>query len=153
MIDVMGKSSDEAIAALKAAGFSGEIEVNRHPVSCVDAKEVPGQINCQDPLPGNLHYRRSSVNVTVYETPRHEGRIIRDQMQKVIGMNIEAAKKYMKSIGHDGELEIVEDNYHFHKGCAKDTICDTDSPSGTGVGMHCICSPCTLHSSSPVSAA
>jgi beta-lactam-binding protein with PASTA domain len=134
MINLMGKTPDEARAALRAAGFAGEIEVNRHALVCEGAAEVPGQINCQSPDVGQLAYRRSSVNVTVYETPRHDGRLIRDQLIKVVGMAVADAQKYMKSIGHTGELQVYEDPHHFYKGCDKDRVCAVAPESGTGTG-------------------
>ena len=129
----MGKTPDEATTALRAAGFSGEIEVNRHALVCEGAAEVPGRINCQSPDVGQLAYRRSSVNVTVYETPTHAGRIIPPQLDKMIGMTIPEAKKYLKSIGHTGTVEVREDGITFHKGCAKDRVCDY-GPAGLSPG-------------------
>ena len=132
MIDLMGKTPDEAKVALRAAGFTGEVEVNRIALECVDAKEVPGQINCQNPDVGKLHYRHAAVNVHVYEAPTHHGRITVPQMDKAKGMKIEDAKRYFKSIGHRGDFEVREDGVHHHKGCAIDTVCET-GPHGVGV--------------------
>jgi beta-lactam-binding protein with PASTA domain len=134
MIDLTGKTADEAKAALRTAGFSGELEINRIALECVDAKEVPGQINCQNPMPGQLHYRHAAVNVHVYEAPTHTGRLIRSQLEKVVGMTVANATKYMKTIGHTGELLVYEDPHTFHKNCAKDSVCDYAPSSGTGTG-------------------
>jgi beta-lactam-binding protein with PASTA domain len=134
MINVMGKTPDQAIAALRAAGFTGELEVNRTALECVDAEKVAGHINCQRPDVGQLAYRNHAVNVTVYETPRHDGRLIRDQLEKVVGMSVADAQKYMKSIGHTGELQVYEDPHHFYKGCEKDRVCKVAPEMGTGTG-------------------
>jgi hypothetical protein len=132
MINLMGKTPDEAKAALRAAGFTGEVEVNRIALECVDAKEVPGQINCQNPDVGKLHYRHAAVNVHVYEAQTHTGRITRDQLMKAVGMTVDDAKKYLRSVGHVGQVDVREDTVHFHKGCAKDRVCDV-GPAGVGV--------------------
>jgi beta-lactam-binding protein with PASTA domain len=103
-------------------------------LECVDAQRVPGYINCQSPDVGQLAYRNHSVNVTVYETPRHDGRLIREQLEKVVGMSVADAQRYMKSIGHTGELQVYEDPHQFYKGCEKDRVCKVSPEMGTGTG-------------------
>lgn len=133
MINLMGKTPEEATAALRAAGFRGELEINRSALECVDAEKKPGYINCQNPDVGQLAYRNHHVNVTVYQAPTHTGRITRDQLERMKGMTVEEAKKYLRSVGHTGEVVVKEDQVHFHQGCAKDRVCDY-GPNGASTG-------------------
>ena len=133
MINLMGKTPEEAIAALRAAGFGGELEINRTALECVDAEQKPGYINCQSPDVGKMAYRNMHVNVTVYQTPTHHGRITTAQLDKMKGMTVDEAKRYLKSIGHTGQVKVKEDQVHFHSGCAKDRVCEY-GPAGVQTG-------------------
>jgi beta-lactam-binding protein with PASTA domain len=134
MIDLTGKTPAEATAALRAAGFNGELVVNRTALECVDAQRVPGHINCQNPEPGKLYYKTHEIDVHVFEEQTHEGRLVREQLAKAVGMTVADAKKYFKSIGHTGEIEVEEGGqYGFFKNCAKDRVCSVGPEGGIGV--------------------
>ncbi len=93
---------------MRGAGLTAPLEVNTMALECVDAQRIDGHINCQAPEPGKLAYRSATVHVTVYNEPTHTGRLTLEQMQKCVGMTIPEAKRYLKSIGHDGEVTIRE---------------------------------------------
>ncbi len=134
--DLVGKTPEEARAVVKAAGFSAEIESSR-PVECVDAPREPGRINCQDPEAGKLVARYTMIQINVYEAQRHDGRIIRDQLQSLRGMTPDQAKQQLKKWGHRGKVTVavVSDTgggHSFDKDCGENKVCDTSS---AGMGL------------------
>ena len=90
-----------------------------------------GIIDCQDPEPGKLTYRRGIISVNVHEERGHAGRLIRDQLIKVIGMTVEDAKKYLKSIGHTGEVRVSVATSWYSKCGGVDKVCSISPESGT----------------------
>lgn len=133
MIDLVGKTPDEAKAALEAAGFAGSFEVNRRPLECEGAIKQAGRIDCQLPDPGEIVDRHAIINVDVPDGPRQiAGALVRTQLVKVRGMTIPEARAYLKSIGHDGEVAVFEQPV-FSNSCGAQKVCDVEPESGTGV--------------------
>lgn len=129
--NLLGKTPDEATAALRAAGFTGDLEINRMALECLDTPKVQGRISCQNPDVGVLGYKRGPVNVSVYAEPTHTGRLTREQLAGAVGMTIDAAKAYLKSLGHDGEVIIFE-QHTFDPNCGSKKVCS----AGPGTGIH-----------------
>src|SRR5512139_3561861 len=130
MIDLIGKTADEAEAALRAAGFTPSFEVNRIMLECDGVEEV-GRIKCQSPQAGALADRRAIINVNVYEgAHRFTSSLVRAQLEKVVGMTIADAKAYLKRLGHDGEVAVWEQPV-FSKSCAANKVCGVAPEGGT----------------------
>jgi len=133
MLDLDGKTADEATAALRAAGFISSPEVNRILLECEGSTKQVGRITCQSPKPGTLADRRAIISVTVYEGPhRISGALVRAQLEKVRGMTIADAKTYLKSLGHDGEVAIFEQPT-FSNSCGVKKVCEVSPEGGTGI--------------------
>src|SRR5262245_849445 len=129
MPDLIGKTEAEATAALRAAGIVSELETNSRALVCKDAAQNPDHINCQSPEAGRPVYKHGIINVTVYHPQTFSGSLTRAQMEKVVGMTIADAKKYLKSLGHDGEVKIYE-QYQFSEKCGQGRVCGTNESSG-----------------------
>jgi hypothetical protein len=54
--------------------------------------------------------------------------------RKVVAMTVDNAKKYMKNVGHTGELLVYDDPQTFYNNCAKDHVCAYAPSSGIGTG-------------------
>lgn len=132
MPDLMGKTAEEANAILRSAGFSTEVEVNRRALECVDAAQVPGRINCQDPEPGRPVYRSAIIGVTVFEERKIAGALVRAQLVKVRGMTIADARTYLKSIGHGGDVVLFEQHV-WSDACGVGKVCDVAPESGVPI--------------------
>jgi len=133
MVDLVGKTPAEATAALQAAGFTSSPEVNRIMLECDGGTPSVGRIRCQAPPPGALADRYAIINVTVEEgAHRFGGSLVRDQLVKVRGMTVAAAKAYLQGLGHDGEIAVWEQPT-FARGCAAQTVCDVAPEAGTGL--------------------
>jgi beta-lactam-binding protein with PASTA domain len=129
---LIGKTPDEANAALRAAGFLKEIEVNRMALECVDTKKEVGRISCQNPEAGRLAYRSSTISVTVHEERTIQGALVRAQLVKVRGMTVADARQYLKDLGHDGEVRVSEQPT-WSEPCGAGKVCDVEPQSGTGI--------------------
>ncbi len=133
MPDLTGKTADDALAALREAGFEPSFEVNRRALECEGAATEVGRINCQLPQPGEIVDRRAIINVTVYDGPHvFKTSLVRAQLVKLRGMTIADAKAYLKQLGHDGEVAVFEQQV-FSDRCAVHTVCDVDPEAGTGI--------------------
>ncbi|HUQ05180.1 MAG TPA: PASTA domain-containing protein [Kofleriaceae bacterium] len=130
--DLTGKTEEEALAAVKAAGFRTEAEAK--PLSCDGAPEVEGQVNCQSPAPGETVKAYAMVQYNVYRTQRISGAVVRDQLAALLGKTPTDARKLLESYGHDGRVKVEPDS-KFHDGCADGRICDF-SVSESGMGIH-----------------
>jgi hypothetical protein len=130
--DLTGKTEEEAIAAVRAAGFRTEAEAR--PLSCEDAPEVEGQVNCQSPAPGETVKAYAMVQYNVYEKQRISGAVVRDQLAALLGKTPADARKLLESYGHDGRVKVEPDS-KFHDGCADGRVCDF-SVSESGMGIH-----------------
>lgn len=131
MPNLIGKTPEEANAMLRAAGFATQVEANRRALACVDAAEDPGRINCQDPAPGTSAYRSALVAVTVYQPTTFQGALVRAQLVKVRGMTVDEARAYLRSLGHDGPVEIFESPVP--SPTCGDRVCNVSPESGTGL--------------------
>jgi beta-lactam-binding protein with PASTA domain len=132
MIDLHGKTADEALAALHAAGFTPSFEVNKIMLEC-DGSAPAGRVRCQAPAPGAVIDRHAIINVHVEEGPRTiAGALVRAQLERLHGMSIPDAKTYLKSIGHDGEVAIFE-QHTFSQRCGVKKVCSVEPESGTGI--------------------
>lgn len=132
MIDLVGKTADEALAALQRAGFTPSFEVNKLMLAC-DGPATPGRVKCQQPAPGAIVDSKGIVNVHVVEGPRKiAGALVRADLAKLLGMSITDAKAYLKSLGHDGEVAVFEQHTYAQR-CGTQQICSVEPESGTGI--------------------
>jgi PASTA domain-containing protein len=135
--NIVGKRPDEAAAIVKAAGFTQDIESSR-PVACEEpARVMEGAIDCQDPPAGKTVKRYTMVQINVYRVATHPGRLVRDQLESLVGLTVVEAKQKLKGWGHTGELAVkpggpVGD--HFYPKCGDDKVCELEPTSGTGTG-------------------
>jgi hypothetical protein len=132
--NVIGKTPDEAREIVRAAGFEG-VESTR-PVSCDDAPDEPGRINCQDPEPGKVVARYVNViQINVAQSKHRAGIIMRDQLEAMVGLTVDQVKAQLKALGHDGKV-IVEEGHSgnlYDKECG-DKVCEVSG--GAGIGLH-----------------
>ena len=132
MIDLHGKTADEALAALHAAGFTPSFEVNKILLEC-DGSAAPGHVKCQSPAAGEVIDRKAIINVHVEEGARRiAGALVRADLEKLLGMTIADAKAYLKSVGHDGEVAVFEQPT-FSQRCGVKQVCSVEPESGTGI--------------------
>ncbi len=133
MLDLTGKTADEALADLRAAGFTPSFEVNRILLECEDAPKQVGRISCQSPPAGELADRHAIINVHVEDGPHvFASSLVRAQLEKLRGMTIPDAKAYLKTLGHDGEVAIFEQPT-FATSCKVKTVCSAEPEGGTGI--------------------
>jgi beta-lactam-binding protein with PASTA domain len=133
MIDLVGKTADEAAESLRAAGFTSSPEVNRIMLECEGTTKEVGRISCQAPQAGALVDRYAIINITVHEGAHHfSWSLVRAQLAKVRGMTIAEAKTYLKGLGHDGEVAVWEQPV-FSNSCAAQKVCDVSPEGGTGI--------------------
>jgi beta-lactam-binding protein with PASTA domain len=130
--DLTGKTEEEAIAAVRAAGFRTEAEAK--PLSCDGAPEVEGQVNCQSPAPGETVKAYAMVQYNVYRKQRISGAVVRDQLAALLGKTPADARKLLESYGHDGRVKVEPDT-KFNDGCADGRVCGF-SVSESGMGIH-----------------
>lgn len=131
--NLIGKTREEAIALVAAAGFDSPPESNRV-VECEDAAKDEGKINCQDPYPGQVVKKYTMIAIHVYGRMRINGAIVRDQLEQLIGVTPDEAKAKLRSFGHDGEVK-VEASSKFYEKCADGKVCDISRPF-SGMGVH-----------------
>jgi len=133
MIDLTGKTAEEATTALRDAGFSPAFEVNRITLECEGVTKEVGRINCQSPKTGALVDRQAIINVNVYDGPHvFSGSLVRAQLEKLRGMTITDAKAYLQRLGHDGEVAIFEQPV-FSASCGAQKVCSAEPEGGTGI--------------------
>lgn len=131
--DLIGKTRDEAMAIVRAAGFAQDLESSR-PLECENAPKVEGRINCQDPEPGKRVKRYTLVQINVYKPTRLQGMVVRDQLLALIGLPPDEARAKLKSYGHDGTVTVTPDT-KFHEKCAAGRVCAFDVAEA-GIGVH-----------------
>ncbi|MBZ0233627.1 MAG: PASTA domain-containing protein [Deltaproteobacteria bacterium] len=139
MPDLIGKSEEEAIAAVRAAGFRQDAESNQM-LECVDPPEVDGKVNCQSPSAGETVKAYTLVRIHVYRPQKIAGAVVRHQLLALLGKSPDEAKRALASYGHDGEIKVEPDR-EFHDGCGDDRVCRLSVPE-SGMGIH---DPITLY--------
>jgi hypothetical protein len=135
--DLLGKTPDEARELVKAAGFSHAPEA-AGPLECVDAREDPGLINCQDPDPGKSVAEYTLIKIHVYRPQVLAGIIVRRQLASLHGLTPDQAKQALKKMGHDGPVEVRDVTDYgggrtYDKECGENKVCYTSSESGIGI--------------------
>lgn len=131
--DLIGRTREEAVALVMAAGFTQGPESSR-PVECEDAEHVEGRINCQAPPAGKIVKKYTAVQINVYHKTRIAGAIVREQLLSLIGMTPADAREALKSFGHDGTVEVSPGSRFWDK-CGKERVCAFDQPE-SGMGVH-----------------
>lgn len=129
--NLIGKSADQAQKIVEKAGFLTELEVDTEPLVC-DGPKDNGKIQCQDPAPGKLVDHYTYIHVAVYHAPDHSGRLLREDLAKLIGLTVDQAKAELKKMGHDGAVN-VETEQQFVKKCGADKVCEVQPEEGTGL--------------------
>ena len=133
MPDLNGRTRDEAIAMVRAAGFKHEAEVQ--PIACNGPEQEVGKVDCQDPDPGKSVQAYTLVRFNVKEGNRlAAGNVLRSDFEKMQGMTVADAKGYAKTIGHTGELQVKELT-DFQTGCKDGTVCKAAHAFGSQSGM------------------
>jgi beta-lactam-binding protein with PASTA domain len=133
--DLVGKSPEEANAALHAAGFDNDLEVDSAALDCGDhpPKVEERHVLCQKPAAGEMLRRSGYVYVVTYHDARSKDVLYQDQLQSLIGLTIPDAKAKLKQMGYDGQLEIrVSATYQAQ--CGLDKVCGTEPM--TAVNKH-----------------
>lgn len=135
--DLMGKTPEEARALVKAAGFSHAPE-STSPPQCVDAREDPGLINCQDPDPGKSVPEYTLIKINVYQPQVLRGIIVRRQLASLHGLTPDQAKQELRKMGHDGPVQVRDVTDYgggksYIKECGENRVCYTSSESGIGI--------------------
>jgi hypothetical protein len=104
MPNLVGMTEDEAAGAVKAAGFSAEMEQSS-PVEC-DNPPVEDKVKCQSPQPGTQARSDMTVQVQVHHEHISEaGRSIQ-RVKTLVGMTPDAAKAKIKSWGKSWTVKI-----------------------------------------------
>ncbi len=133
MPDLNGKTRDEAMASVRAAGFKHEAEVS--PIACNGPEQEVGKVDCQDPDPGKSVKAYTLVRFNVKEGSRLTGMFLRRHFDALKGMPIEAAKAQAKKDGHAGEIRVKELD-DFRNGCKDKTVCEATDERGGQSGMN-----------------
>jgi serine/threonine-protein kinase len=129
MPNLVGKTEAEAQALVRAAGFKSEME-HSAPVDCGDsAPRDAGKINCQNVDAGARVKAYTLVQVNIYEPQRHDGRIIRSQLDPIRGKTIEEGKQMLAQLGFKGSVRL-EHPTQFVANCALGHICDVQPEAG-----------------------
>ena len=132
MPNLVGKTRDEAMAMVKAAGFKHEAEVQ--PIACSGPDQEVGKVDCQDPDAGKSVKAYTLVRFNVKEGERLTGMFLRRHFDKLKGMPVEQAKAQAKKDGHSGEIRVKElDSYR--DGCKQNTVCEATDERGGQSGM------------------
>lgn len=134
MPNLVGMTEDQAAAAVRAAGFKSEME-HSSPVECDNPATDPGKINCQSVDAGARVKAYTLVQVKIYQPQRHDGTIVRSQLDPIRGKTIEEGKKMLAQLGFHGEIAI-EHPTQFIAGCALGHICDVQPESGVSTDEH-----------------
>jgi len=132
MPDLNGKTREEAIAMVQAAGFKHEAEVQ--PIACNGPEQEVGKVDCQDPAPGKVVKAYTLVRFNVKEGSRLTGMFLRRHFESLKGMPVEQAKAQAKKDGHAGEIRVKEES-EFVEGCKEKTVCSASDERGGQSGM------------------
>lgn len=132
MPDLMGKTREEAVALVRAAGFKHEAETK--PIACNGPEQEVGKVDCQDPEPGKSVRAYTIVVFNVKEGSRLTGMFLRRHFDSLKGMPVEAAKAQAKRDGHSGEIRVKEVS-EFIAGCKEKTVCNATDERGGQSGM------------------
>lgn len=131
--NLTGMTQDEAIAAVRAAGFRQPAETK--PIACKGPEQEAGKVDCQDPEAGKSVKAYSLVVFNVKEGNRlAASNVLRADFEKMQGMSVEQAKAYANKIGHTGELQEKELT-DFMTGCKDGTVCKAAHAFGSQSGM------------------
>lgn len=129
--NLIGKTADEAQKIVDKAGFLTELEIDTEPLVC-DGPKDNGKIQCQDPAPGKLVDHYAYIHVAVYHAQQRGGRLLREDLAKLIGLTVDQAKAELKKLGHDGAVN-VETEPQYVKKCGADKVCEVEPAGGTGI--------------------
>lgn len=149
MPDLTGKTREEAIAVVRAAGFKHEAETK--PIACHGPEQEVGKVDCQDPDPGKTVQAYTLVRFNVKEGERLTGMFLRRHFDGLKGMAVEQAKAKAKKDGHTGEVRVKEVD-EFIAGCKDKTVCSATDERGGQSGMDSK-DPLLLHTNKTLSIA
>jgi hypothetical protein len=130
---LVGMTRDQAAAAVRAAGFTQEVESST-PLECEGAPRVEGRVSCQSPPAGKLVKKYTLVQISVYAPQRIAGAIVRDQLAALVGKSPAEARAALEGYGHDGDVKVAP-GPRFYEGCGKDRVCAFSVPE-SGMGIH-----------------
>jgi PASTA domain-containing protein len=124
--NVIGKTADEARVAVKAAGFTSEVEIDPG-LSCERGPDDPapsdGRVDCQSPDPGKLVSSYAMVKISVHEPARRATGLTSTELHKLIGMTVPEARQRLHELGHTGKINVRTTN-RFMPECRADRVCD-----------------------------
>jgi eukaryotic-like serine/threonine-protein kinase len=95
--DVRGRSRDEAVAALTAAGLVAQVRA-------VPSNEPPNTVVAQDPRPGTEVEEGATVRINVSSGPEQVG------VPSVVGQPFESARATLQAAGFRVEVRDVDSN-------------------------------------------
>jgi hypothetical protein len=123
--DVIGKTPDEARALVKAAGFTADVELNPG-IGCHagpgDPPSAEGLVDCQKPDPGTPASSYAMIQISVKERQRIDFALRHADLQTVIGLTVEDARKKLKQLGHVGQLTVHVSQTRI-PGCKENRVC------------------------------
>lgn len=128
--DVFDLPKDEAVAALRGAGYQGEIgDASGRCGSVVHGRVIElGHVCAQQPSPGGVQGARLPISLRVQdEDPRHGdvGRITEWYlMPHLVGMEVDAARAELLRIGFR-DKDRVQVQWIARPGCKPLTVCET----------------------------
>jgi hypothetical protein len=81
------------------------------------------------PSTATEHPVTQPVNIGGPDPALGSGPINRAQLESLRGLTVEQARDRLRSFGHRGAVEVVQDT-QFHEKCALDTVCFTEPVTG-----------------------
>ena len=124
--NVIGKTADEARAAVKAAGFTSDVELDAG-LSCERGPDDPppsdGHVDCQSPDPGRLASSYAMVKISLHEPARGGTGLTSTALHELIGMTVPEARQRLKELGHTGKINLRTTS-RFLPECRAERVCD-----------------------------
>lgn len=139
--DVFDLPKDQAITALRGAGYQGELsEASGRCGSVVNGRVIEiGHVCAQQPAPGSVQGARLPIALRVQdEDPWHGdvGRITEwSLMPRLVGMAVDAARAELLRIGFR-DNDRVQVQWVDRPGCKPLTVCETYPEAKERAGVH-----------------
>ena len=106
--NLVGKSTADATAALRAAGFENDLEIDSAPLDCGEhpPKVKARQILCQKPAAGETADRGAYIYAVTFYDPRNPDVIARADLEALVGLTIDQAKARLVQLQFSSKLEV-----------------------------------------------
>jgi hypothetical protein len=130
--DLSGKTKEDAIAAVRAAGFT--YPAQEYPLACDGAPPAVGRVACQDPDPGARVQRYTLVRLGVTHEDRLRDVFLRKDFDALRGLTVERARARAQQAGHTGSIKVAPTD-RYVEGCNQGTVCTATDQLGGQSGM------------------